>query len=119
MQKRIWIGALVMVALLATLPGAKADDWSYFMSVGNNVSVSFVRVNNTTYAWKFRNDGYNTISYMKFNYSYIDADSGRYKTDVDFLPGSLRPGAVIGGWAAFSANTRAQPSIQITEINRQ
>lgn len=89
------------------------------MPVGNNVSVSFVRVNNTTYAWKFRNDGYNTIAYMKFNYSYIDADSGQYRTDVDFLPGSLRPGAVIGGWAAFSANSRAQPTIQITEINRQ
>lgn len=56
---------------------------------------------------------------MKFTYSYFDADTGQYKTDVDVLPGSLQPGSVFGGWAAFSANTHGQPSIRITEINRQ
>ena len=96
-----------------------ADDWGPFWSVGNNVSVSFVRVNGSTYTWKFRNDGYNSIKYMKFTYSYTDADTYQYKTDVDFLPGSLNPGQVIGGWAAFTANSRLQPTIHIVEIDRE
>jgi hypothetical protein len=56
---------------------------------------------------------------MKFNYSYLDANTGQYQTGVDYLPGGLAPGAVIGGWAAFTANTYTQPTIQITEIRRE
>jgi hypothetical protein len=119
MHKRLWITVLALVGLFAALPGAHADNWTYFMALGNNVSVSFVRVDNTTYAWKFRNDGYNTITDMKYTYSYIDADSGLSKTDADILPVPIKPGGVFGGWAAFSANTRFQPSLRITEINRQ
>lgn len=117
MTKRLFTSLAMVVGLLAATASIQADDWTSFWSVGNNVSVSFVRVDNSTYAWKFRNDGYRTISYMKFTYSYFDANSGQFRTDVDFLPGRLRPGDVVGGWAAFSANTRSQPRIQLVEVN--
>jgi hypothetical protein len=119
MRRRLFTSMVAVVGLLVATASIKADDWTSFWPVGYNVSVSFVRVNNSTYAWKFRNDGYNIIKYMKFTYSYFDADSGQFRTDVDFLPGRLSPGAVIGGWAAFSANTRSQPTLQIVEIERE
>jgi hypothetical protein len=107
-----------LAAVLAAVTTAYAD-WTYFTYVGNSVSVSFSAVDNTTQTWKFRNDGYNTISYMKFSYSYIDANTGRYETDTDILPGSLGPGEVFGGWAAFTANSRVAPTIRIVEIERR
>jgi hypothetical protein len=108
-----------MVVIVITIACAFADEWSYFVPVGNSVSTSFARVDATTYTWRFRNDGYNKVKYMEFAYSYIDAGDGQYKTDTDVLPGSLSPGEVFGGWAAFTATTRAQPSIRITRIERE
>jgi hypothetical protein len=110
---------LVLLGLFATSQIVNADNWSTFWPIGDSVSISFVQVNASTYAWKFRNDGNDAITYMKFTYSYYDANSGQFKTDVDYLPGGLAAGGVIGGWTAFSANTRSQPSIQIIEIRRQ
>lgn len=109
---------LCLVCVLAAIPGARALDWTYFQSVGNNVSISFATVTHTTYTWKFRNDGRNKITFLKFTYTYFDVDSGQSKTDTDYLPGSLKPGEVIGGWAAFTAPTRSQPTIRIVEITR-
>jgi hypothetical protein len=117
MKKRCMY-CIVAVAILAAAASAYADNWSWFYSLTNNVSVSFAPVNGNTYTWKFRNDGYDTIHYMEFSYSYIDANTGLYKTDTDVLPGSLRPGQVFGGWAAFTAVSRTQPTIRITKIDR-
>ncbi len=118
MRKR-WIPCVAIVAVLAAVASAYAADWTIFFPLGNNVSVSFTPVDSTTYTWKFRNDGYNTITYMEFRYSYIDVNTGQYETETDVFPGSLKPGEVFGGWTAFSAETRSQPSITITNILRQ
>lgn len=97
-----------MVVIVITIPCAFADDWSSFLPVGNSVSISFARVDATTYTWRFRNDGYNKIKLMEFTYSYIDAHDGQYKMNTDVLPGSLSPGEVFGGWAAFTASLAAE-----------
>jgi hypothetical protein len=118
MRKR-WIPYPVLVVTLATVASAYADNWSIFRPIGNNVSVSFTPADSTTYTWKFRNDGYNRITYMEFRYSYINANTGLPETETDVLPGSLGPGEVIGGWAAFTAESRSEPLITITNIQRQ
>ena len=95
------------------------DGWTAYTSIGEGVSVSFTAVTKTTYTWAFRNDGTTTITGMKFSYSYIDADSGQYKTDTDILVLSLKAGRSFGGWAAYTAVTRSAPTIKILEIKRQ
>ncbi len=116
MNKALVAACLVVAALCATV--ARASEWSYFSMLGNSVSVSYLSVDSTTYTWKFRNDGYNRIKYLKFQVSYIDATTGRFVTDSDVFPGSLRAGETFGGWTAFTANTRSQPSIRVLEIDR-
>ncbi len=111
--------ALLLVISCITAATILADNWSYFLPVGDNVSVSFAPVDNATYTWKFRNDGYNRIKYLEFSYSYIDANTGQYRTDQDVFPGSLGPGQTFGGWSAFTANSRSQPIIRITRIERE
>ena len=118
-MRKGWTRYLVFVCLLGAIGSAYADNWGIFRSLGGNVSVSFAPVDNTTYTWKFRNDGIDTITYMDFRYSYIDAQTGAYETQTDVFPGSLGPGQVFGGWAAFSAKSRSEPSIAITNIRRQ
>ncbi len=39
-----------------------------------SLSVSFSEVNPTTYSWKFRNDGTQSV-YIQFKYTYVDANS--------------------------------------------
>jgi hypothetical protein len=56
---------------------------------------------------------------MNFNYSYVDADSGQPATQSDVLPFALAPGQSVGGWAAYTANTRGNISLAITQISCQ
>lgn len=112
--------AVLLLVLSSIAVGAVlADDWSYFVPLGNSLSVSFAQVDSTTYTWKFRNEGYNRIKYLEFTYSYIDAGTGLYRTDQDVLPGSLGSGEAFGGWTAFTASSRSQPIIRITRIDRE
>jgi hypothetical protein len=118
MQKR-WTRYLVIVGLLAAIGSAYADNWSYFRAIGNNVSVSSAPVDNKTYTWRFRNDGINKITHLEFKYSYVNAQTGAYETQSDVFPWSLGPGQVFGGWSAFTAASRSEPLITITNIRRQ
>jgi hypothetical protein len=113
------VGALTLVIVFAAVIASYASEWSIFWPLDRGVSVSYASVDSTTYTWKFRNDGYDTIKYMKFEYSYIDATTGRYETDSDVFPGSLSPGETFGGWTAFTAHSRIRPTIRITEIERR
>jgi hypothetical protein len=116
---KAWFGYLVAVAVLGAAASASASDWSMFRPAGNGVSVSFAAVDRTTYTWKFRNDGDNTIKYMEFTYSYVNAETGLYQTDKDVLPVPLGAAKVFGGWAAFTSTSRRPPAIQITKIQRE
>ena len=110
---RIFVGAALALALGSVATETKADtgEWSRWRSFDRaHVSVSFLQVNRNTFTWKFRNDGASTITYMKFEYEDNDG------THVDFLPGSLRPNAAIGGWAAFTAVS--MPTIRLVEVTR-
>jgi hypothetical protein len=60
--------------------------------------------------WEFRNDGATTITYMDYYYT----DSTGQHTDV--FPGTLKPGQVFGGWAAFTGV--GSTSITIKTIQR-
>ena len=56
----------------------------------------------------------------EWNYSVEEVvGTGLYRTDQDVFPGSLGPGETFGGWAAFTANSRSQPIIRITDIERE
>jgi hypothetical protein len=72
---------------------------------GCSLSVSFSEVNPTTYSWKFRNDGTQSV-YIQFKYTYVDADSKQLTTQPDMFPKALGPGEVWGGWATYTAHTR-------------
>ena len=110
---------VLCIALVIALASAYAGSWSTFLTCGSAVSVSYAKVDDKTYTWKFRNDGDRRITYLKFSYSYQDADTNQPKTETDTLPGSLKPGEILGGWAAFTANARSQPAIKILQTDRE
>ena len=98
------------------LPPSQAP-WRQWVPLGNTgLMLSVSRVNATTLTWRFRNAGSQTVQSMGFNYTYVDADTGQTKTDSDILPFLLMPGQGVGGWAAYTANTRGNVFIQITSI---
>lgn len=74
------------------------------------------RVNSKTLTWEFFNEKPDTITSMNFNYTFVDADSGQNTTQTDLLPFSLKPGAGIGGWTAYTANARGGVSSAITQM---
>jgi hypothetical protein len=103
--------ALFVLTVFPTAARAQQSNWSAWQPCGDSVSVSFAQVAGTsTWTWKFRNDGPQAITFMDFYYT----DNTGQNTDV--LPGSLNPGGVIGGWAAFTANS--VPTILIKSIQR-
>ena len=118
MKSRMIQLTLVAIAMVGLALAAFADDWTSFTYLGDGVSVSFARVTSDTYTWKFRNDLSSRITYMKFRYSYVDANSGILQIERDVLPGTLRSGEVFGGWSAFTSNSRVPPTISILEIER-
>jgi hypothetical protein len=115
MGSKLW-GGLALAATLSIMSmprNVRADDsWSTWQSFEHaRVSVSFNQVNKETWTWKFRNDGADTITFMEFEYT------DKTGTHHDVLPGSLKPGHVFGGWAAFTASSN--PSIHITKVTRK
>ena len=64
-------------------------------ALGNSLSVSYARVDSTTYTWKFRNDGYNAIKYLKFSYSYVDATMGYGTSAQAYALGLLELGVQV------------------------
>jgi len=94
-------------------------EWGPWQPINGSpdVAVSFSQVNTKTWTWAFRNNNQTrTIASFDFQYTYVDADSGLTKTDKDVMPLPLKPGGTLGGWTAFTANTRMPPTIQITKI---
>jgi hypothetical protein len=101
----------------SNLPSPQAP-WGGWSPIGNTGLVFDVsRVNDTTSTWRFMNAGANTISSMQFNYSYVDANSGQQATQQDVLPYALAPRQSVGGWAAYTANTRGEIVISVTQIS--
>jgi hypothetical protein len=104
----VLVGLFLNILPLTVPLRAQDGNWSTWQSCGDNVSVSFDQVNSSTWTWKFRNDGTQTITYMDFNYT---DNAGQH---YDVMPGSLQPGQVIGGWAAFTA--ASVPTIQLKTV---
>jgi hypothetical protein len=96
-------------------PQAPWGSWSPIGSTGLVFDVS--RVNDTTSTWRFMNAGANTIASMQFNYTYVDANSGQQATQQDVLPYALAPRQSVGGWTAYTANTRGEIVISVTQIS--
>lgn len=102
----------------ASSPPPPQAPWGTWAALGNTgLMFDVSRVNGTVVTWRFLNAGSNTISSMQFNYSYIDADSGQQATQQDLLPYPLGPGQSVGGWAAYTANTRGDVLISITQMS--
>lgn len=91
--------------------------WGSWVPLGDTGLVFGVsRVNATTLTWRFFNAGAQTVASMNFTYTFTDADTGQATTQSDLLPYALAPGQSVGGWAAYTANTRGNVSLQITQI---
>lgn len=88
--------------------------WQFIGTTGVAVSVS--RVNSKTLTWEFFNGRPDTITSLNFNYSFVDADSGQNTTQTDLLPFPLKTGGGIGGWTAYTANTRGGVNFAITQM---
>jgi hypothetical protein len=101
-------------------PDAGITDADGWLHLGHQVAVKQKSVSSDMVTWTLKNLGSTTITYMKFSYTFNDANTGVLKTESDFLPGSLGPGESIGGWAAFSAYpAKALNSMWIVEITRK
>jgi hypothetical protein len=105
-----FVAILAMIGISAAPVRAQVAKWTPWKTVncpkmGCSLSVSFSEVNPTTYSWKFRNDGTQSV-YIQFKYTYVDADSKQLTTQPDMFPKALGPGEVWGGWATYTAHTR-------------
>ena len=100
---------IIVLALLAGIQPVGAQNWDDWHPLGNRVSVSFAQVpGTTTWTWRFQNNGTAAITYMDF---YVTDSTGQ---NTDVFPGTLAPGAILGGWAAFTAVS--PPTILIKTI---
>ncbi|HET8997212.1 MAG TPA: hypothetical protein VFN42_11145 [Acetobacteraceae bacterium] len=78
---------------------------------GIPLAMRAVQVTNAVCAFAFRNDSGRTLQMARIHYYH----GGR--TDNDILPG-LRPGQVLGGWAAFSVEDRcSNVSVQVYDAS--
>jgi hypothetical protein len=105
------------VAATSPPPSPQAP-WGPWAPLGNTgLMFDLSRVNGTTVTWRFYNAGSNTIASMYFNYSFVDADTGQQTTQSDLIPLTLAPGQSLGGWSAYTANTRGGIDIAVTQIS--
>lgn len=88
--------------------------WAFLSTTGVAVSVS--HVDSKTLTWEFFNGRPDKVTTLNFTYSYIDADTGQNATKSDIVPLTLKPGDGLGGWTAYTANTRGTIDIAITQM---
>jgi hypothetical protein len=107
-------------AVAATNLPQPSGSWGPWVALGNSGLVFDVsRVNGSTLTWRFLNAGPSTIAAMQFNYSYLDANTGQPATQSDVLPFALAPAQSVGGWTAYTANTKGNITLTITQISCQ
>ena len=101
-------------------PPHKDPVWGPWQFLGSSgVAVSVTRVDAKTLSWEFFNARPDNITSLNFNYTYVDADTGQNSTQKDLVPLTLKPGDALGGWTAYTANTRGNINIQITQMSCQ
>jgi hypothetical protein len=91
--------------------------WAFLANTG--VAVSVTHVDSKTLTWEFFNGRPDKITTLNFTYSYVDADTGQNVTKSDTVPLPLKPGDGLGGWTAYTANTRGTINIAVTQMNCQ
>ena len=98
---------IVPAILIILSSSALAEDWGPYMFFTTNLDIRYVHTNPTTLTWAFKNSrGGCNVEPFTFRYSYIDADTGQLSNSNDVEPEQLTPGKSVGGWQAFTANTR-------------
>jgi hypothetical protein len=112
----------LIVAFCVSLSTVTAyAEWGPWQTIGDGqVEVSFSQVKSDMCTWQIKNTGSNTLKTFEFSYTYVPVNSSySQKTDKDILPYPLKPGAVIGGWTAYSAGTHHCPvTLVATKIER-
>ncbi len=99
------------VAAAVRISVAGASNFGPYSYVSHDVSVCYAQAKRDTWTWKFLNSSSDTtITYMTFKYTDKDGQHDAV------LPGKLKPGTSIGGWAVFTASSR--PTITIKQIKR-
>ena len=116
MKTSILLGVFASAALVGA---AAAEDWSDWAPLPGTyaVSVRYAPSSSGTYTWSFRNDVPQTISAMRFDYTFVDADTGKTRTESESLRAQLGPHGVVGGFTTFVANSRKAPAIRITRLD--
>jgi hypothetical protein len=113
---------IIAVVVCAILAVSRAyGDWGPWQAIGDGqVAVSFSQVKNDMCTWQIKNTGSKTLTTFEFSYTYVPVDSPySRKTDKDILPYPLKPGAAVGGWTVYSANTRRCPVTLVpTKLDR-
>ncbi|MEQ5840184.1 hypothetical protein N0A02_12180 [Paraburkholderia acidicola] len=89
-----------------------------YESMGQGISICLSRVGANTYTWSFRNDGFVTVTTLRFRSTYIDLKTGRETWDENAVPVHLAPGRSIGGWSAWVAYSPTPPVVKLLEIER-
>jgi hypothetical protein len=115
--KVLRIGAVILLLVAIAIPQiVRADSWGPWMYVAPGIEIQYARVNAKTWTWAFRNSNLAcTLQPFNFSYSYVDADTGQYVTQHDIEPLKLAPRRALGGWSAYTANSRTMPTIIINE----
>ena len=110
MKIRFYSGTLFALLVFTAVPvqRMKAEDPWVWLEPG--ISVRKTQVTKETCTWGFRNDDTSrTLAAMRFDFPYTPLkQAGGYNpydktTNKDILPYPLKPGAVVGGWAAYTA----------------
>lgn len=117
---RLCAVAVAAFAAFSVIP-ARAD-WGPWKTIGDGfVKVEFSQVDNDTCTWRIKNSGSTTLTRFDFSYTFSPADKpNSQETDKDVLPFPLKAGAMLGGGAVYSANTRRCPAtLDVLKLERE
>lgn len=116
MKTSLITGVLCATALAGAAAAEEWGDWTPLPG-DHAISVRYAPSSSGTYTWAFRNDEPRTIGAMSFDYTFVDADTGKVRTESESLHAQLPPGAVAGGFVNYVANSRKAPAIKVKHLS--
>jgi hypothetical protein len=103
--------SLIMLLFVSLFAQGQTAWGPWAMAGDGSLQVRFARVNETTMTWAIKNNTTCQIKSFNFEYTFTDADTNQYTQLHDTVPLNLKPGESVGGWTAYTANTRGAISL--------
>jgi hypothetical protein len=116
MRPNWWLLGATFGLLVSANTHAVAGEtaWGLWQYWSGAVQIRYAQVNANTVTWAFKNaGGACEVQPFDFMFSYSDAKTGQWVTSHDTQPFKLAPGKDVGGWTAFTANTKSITSLVI------